>query len=177
MSRAGAFALVVSSVAIAGCSGGSHQASSTSTSPSTSGPTTTATQPDAETLERAARAALEANHKVSVFVLWHNRVPSWASRSTDGPALKSLRSAAATRRSRGVRARLLSDRRRVVSLKLDPSYTSATAVVVDRQRVQPSGRNGRPLGRAVVLNERATYELRRVGSSAHFVVWRVVLHR
>jgi hypothetical protein len=29
----------------------------------------------------------------------------------------------------------------------------------------------------VVLNERATYELRRVGSSAHFVVWRVVLHR
>ena len=177
MSRVGAFALVVSSVAIAGCSGGSHQANSTSTPPSTSGPTTTATQPDAETLERAARAALEANHKVSVFVLWHNRVPSWASRSTDGPALRSLRSAAATRRSRGVRARLLSDRRRVVSLKLDPSYTSATAVVVDRQRVQPSGRNGRPLGRAVVLNERATYELRRLGSSAHFVVWRVVLQR
>jgi hypothetical protein len=71
----------------------------------------------------------------------------------------------------------LSDRRRVVSLKLDPSYTRATAVVVDRQRVQPSDRKGRPLGRVVVLNERATYELRRIGSSARFVVWQVVLRR
>ena len=177
MNRAAACAIVVAGVAVAGCSGGSHQANSTSTSPSMSGPTTTATQPDAKTLERAARAALDANHKLSVFVLWHNRVPAWASRSTDGPALTSLRSAAATRRSRGVRARLLSDRRRVVSLKLDPSYTKATAVVVDHQRVQPSGRNGRPLGRDVALNERATYELRRIGSSAHFVVWRVVLQR
>jgi hypothetical protein len=114
---------------------------------------------------------------VSVFVLWHNRVPAWASRSTGGPALNSLRAAASTRRSRGVRARVLSDRRRVVSLKLDPSYTKATAVVVDRQRVQPSDRKGRPLGRVVVLNERATYELRRIGSSARFVVWRVVLRR
>jgi outer membrane murein-binding lipoprotein Lpp len=176
MKRMGTFALVVSSVALAGCSSGSHQANSTTTSPSTSG-ATTSTQPDAQALDRAARAALDANHKVSIFVLWHNRVPAWASRSTGGPALASLRSAAVTRRSRGVRARLLSDRRRVVSLKLDPSYTSATAVVVDRQRVQPSGRNGKPLGRTVVLNERATYELRRIGSSGRFVVWRVVLSR
>jgi glucose/arabinose dehydrogenase len=176
MKRMGTFALVASSVALAGCSSGSHQANSTTTSPSTS-EATTSTQPDAQALERAARAALDANHKVSIFVLWHNRVPAWALRSTDGPALASLRSAAATRRSRGVRARLLSDRRRVVSLTLDPSYASATAVVVDRQRVQPSERNGKPLGRAVVLNERATYELRRIGSSRRFVVWRVVLSR
>ena len=175
MKRTGAFPLVVCAVVVAGCSSGSNHASSTSTS--TSGPTTTtATQPDAEALTRSARAALDANHKLSVFVLWHNRVPAWATRSTRGPAIASLRSAAATRRSRGVRARLLSDRRRVVSLTLDPSYTSATAVVVDRQRVQPSGRNGQPLGRAVVLNERATYELRRIGTSDRFVVWRVVLH-
>jgi hypothetical protein len=177
MTRAGTFALVVSSVALAGCSSGSNHASSTTTSTSTSGPTTTAAQPEAEALARSARAALDANHKLSVFVLWRNRVPAWAVRSTRGPALASLRSAAATRRSRGVRARLLSDRRRVVSLRLDPSYTSATAVVVDRQRVQPSGRNGKPLGRAVVLNERATYELRRIGNSKRFVVWRVALSR
>jgi hypothetical protein len=175
--RAGLFALVVCAVVVAGCSSGSNHASSTTTSTSTSGPTTTAAQPDAEALAHSARAALDANHKLSVFVLWHNRIPAWAARSTSGPALASLRSAAATRRSRGVRARLLSDRRRVVSLTLDPSYASATAVVVDRQRVQPSGRNGKPLGRAVVLNERATYELRRIGSSRRFVVWRVVLSR
>jgi len=173
MKRTGAFPLVVCAVVVAGCSSGSNNASSTTTS----GPTTTAAQQDAEALARSARAALDANHKLSVFVLWHNRVPAWAARSTRGPAIASLRSAAATRRSRGVRARLLSDRRRVVSLTLDPSYTSATAVVVDRQRVQPSGRNGKPLGRAVVLNERATYELRRIGSSRRFVVWRVVLSR
>jgi hypothetical protein len=177
MTRAGTFAVVVSGVALAGCSSGSNHASSTTTSPSTSGPTATASQPDAQALKRAARAALDANHKVSVFVLWHNRVPKWASRSTGGPALASLRSAAGTRQSRGVRARLLSDRRRVVSLNLDPSYTRATAVVIDRQRVQPAGRNGQPLGRTVVLNERATYELRRIGSSGRFVVWRVVLSR
>jgi hypothetical protein len=177
VTRAATYGVLVASVALAGCSGGSHQGSSTSTSPPTSGSTTTGTQPDAKTLERVARAALDANHKVSVFVLWHNRVPAWASRSTGGPALNSLRAAASTRRSRGVRARVLSDRRRVVSLKLDPSYTKATAVVVDRQRVQPSDRKGRPLGRVVVLNERATYELRRIGSSARFVVWRVVLRR
>ena len=176
MKRMGTFALVASSVALAGCSSGSHQANSTTTSPSTSR-ATTSTQPDGQALERAGRAALDDNHKVSIFVLWHNRVPASASRSTAGPALASLRSAAVTRRSRGVRARLLSDRRRVVSLKLDSSYTRATAVVVDRQRVQPSGRNGKPLGRALVLNERATYELRRIGSSRRFVVWRVVLSR
>jgi hypothetical protein len=176
MKRTGAFPLVVCAV-VAGCSTGSNHASSTTTSTSTSAPTTTTAQPDAEVLARSARAALDANHKLSVFVLWHNRVPAWAARSTRGPALTSLRSAAATRRSRGVRARLLSDRRRVISLTLDPSYTSATALVVDHQRVQPSGRSGQPLGRAVVLNERATYELRRIGSSRRFVVWRVVLSR
>lgn len=171
------FAFIVCTVLFAGCSGGSQHASSTTTSPSTSASTTNAERPDAQALERSARASLDANHELSVFVLWHNRIPAWATRSTGGPALASLRSAAATRRARGVRAHLLSDRRRVVSLRLDPSYTRATVVVVDRQRVQPSGRDGHPLGRAVVLNERATYELRRVGRSSRFVVWRVVLSR
>jgi hypothetical protein len=173
MRHVGLFAVITLSLFLTACGSGSHHANS---SPSTSSTTTNA-QPTAQELARSAHVALDANHKLSVFVLWHNQVPAWATRSTGGPALASLRSAAATRRSRGIRARLISDRRRVVSLKLDPSYTSATAIVVDRQRVQPSGRNGQPLGRAVVLNESATYELRRIDGSDRFVVWRVVLNR
>jgi hypothetical protein len=163
---------VCSSVVVAGCSSGSHDSATRSTST-----VSTASTNPAESLLRAARSALQENHRVSVFVLWHNQLPADASRSTGGPALASLRSAAATRRARGVRVRLLADVRRVLSLRLDPSYTKATASVVDRQRVQPSGRDGRRLGRAVLLNERATYELRRVDRTSRFVVWRVVLKR
>ena len=45
----------------------------------------------------------------------------------------------------------------------------------DRQRVQPSGPSGHPLGRTVALNERARYELRRMAHGSGFVVWKVVL--
>ena len=69
---------------------------------------------------------------------------------------------------------MLSERREVISLQLDPSYTKATAILVDRQRVQPSTIDGRALGKAVELNERGRYELRRVGRTDRFVVWRVV---
>jgi hypothetical protein len=70
---------------------------------------------------------------------------------------------------------MLEGRREIRSVTLEPSYVRATAIVVDRQRVRPSRPSGRPIGRAVVLNERARYELRRVGQSDRFVVWRVVL--
>jgi hypothetical protein len=163
---------VFSTVVVAGCSSGSHDSATSSTSRGSSASTN-----PAESLLRAARSALAKNHQVSVFVLWHNQLPADASRSTGGPALASLRSSAATRRARGIRVRLLADERRVLSLRLDPSYTKATASVVDRQRVQPSGRDGRRLGRPVLLNERATYELRRVDQKSRFVVWRVVLKR
>ena len=96
-------------------------------------------------------------------------------RSTRGPALASLRTAAQNRRNRGIRVRMLENRREILSLRLDPSYARATAIVRDRQRVRPSRRNGRPLGRRAMLNERARYELRRLGASDRFVVWRVVL--
>jgi hypothetical protein len=61
----------------------------------------------------------------------------------------------------------------VISIQLDPSYERATAVVSDPQRVRPYGRDGRPLGRAIALNERARLELRRLGSGMRFVVWKV----
>jgi hypothetical protein len=138
-------------------------------------PATTTPEKGAAALERAARSALTENRRLSVYVLWNNRIPRWAERSTRGPALVSLRSAAQNRRSRGIRVRMLESRREILSLRLDPSYARATAIVRDRQRVQPSRRNGRPLGRATMLNERARYELRRLGQSDRFVVWRVVL--
>jgi hypothetical protein len=162
--------LIVFLVAIAaGCDGGNDEVA---TQPP---PATTTPEKGAAALERAARSALTENRRLSVYVLWNNRIPRWAERSTRGPALASLRAAAQNRRNRGIRVRMLESRRQILSLRLDPSYARATAIVLDRQRVQPSRRNGRPLGRATMLNERARYELRRLGQSDRFVVWRVVL--
>jgi hypothetical protein len=162
--------LIVFLVALAaGCDGGNDEVA---TQPP---PATTTPEKGAAALERAARSALTENRRLSVYVLWNNRIPRWAERSTRGPALASLRAAAQNRRSRGIRVRMLENRREILSLRLDPSYARATAIVRDRQRVQPSRRNGRPLGRATMLNERARYELRRLGQSDRFVVWRVVL--
>ena len=164
--------LIVLLLAIAaGCDGGNDEAS---TQPP---PPTTTSETGKAALERGVRSALSENRRLSVYVLWNNQIPLWAKRSTRGPALVSLRSAAQNRRKRGVRVRMLDNTREILSLSLDPSYVRATAIVLDKQRVQPSGRNGRPLGRATKLNERARYELRRLGQTDQFVVWRVVLLR
>ena len=171
MTRSAMCAVVIAAVSVAGCSGGSNRASSTSTSPSTSGPTTTEPTTEAA-LIAAVRTAIRNDHRMSVRVLWTNKVPT-RPRATAGPALAVLRRSVAARARRGIRVRLLSERFRVVSIRLDPSYTRATAVVHDPQRVRPYGRDGRPLGRAVALNERARLELRRVGSGMRFVVWKV----
>lgn len=156
---------------IAGCDGGNEESATQPPS------TTTTPESGRAALERGVRSALSENRRLSVYVLWNNTIPPWAERSTRGPALASLRSAAQNRRSRGIRVRMLENRREILSLRLDPSYVRATAIVLDRQRVQPSRRNGRPLGRAAMLNERARYELRRLGQSDRFIVWRVVLLR
>lgn len=154
----------------AGCGGSRHAESETTTPPAKQTRAAVATP---EGLKAAARDALEQNHRLSVYVLWHNELPRWAAASTRGPALSALGAAAKTRRDRGVRVRMLEDQRAIKSLELDPSYTKVTAIVVDRQRVQPSGKDGHALGQAVKLNERATYELRRLGESRRFVVWKV----
>ena len=39
----------------------------------------------AATLEQAARSALTENRRLSVYVLWNNRIPRWAERSTAAP--------------------------------------------------------------------------------------------
>jgi hypothetical protein len=169
MTRRLAPILVALLVAIsAGCDGGDGEVA-------TQPPPRTTPDTGEAALEQAVRSALDRNRRLSVFVLWNNRIPAWAEGSTRGPALAALRTAAQNRRERGVRVRVLESRREIRSLRLDPSYVSATAIVVDRQRVQPSRRNGRPLGHEVTLNERARYELRRIGRSDRFVIWRVEL--
>jgi hypothetical protein len=164
--------LIALLVAIAaGCDGGNDEAA---TEPPA---TTTTSETGKAALERAVRSALTENRRLSVYVLWNNKIPPWAERSTRGPALASSRAAALNRQKQGVRVRMLENEREILSLRLDPSYVRATAIVLDRQRVQPSRRNGRPIGRATKVNERARYELRRVGRSDRFIVWRVVLLR
>ena len=170
MSRARVFALVVSSVALAGCSSGSNHASSTTTSTSS---TTSATQPTPQSLRLAVRTALRSNDQLSGLVLWTNRVPRDATKSTRGPALVELRKAAAQRLSKHLRIRTVSSNLQILSIKLDPSYARATAVIRSRQVVRPY-RAGAPLGRTVKLDERARVELHRLGSKTTFVVWRVV---
>jgi hypothetical protein len=169
MKRLATLLLALLAATAAGCDGGNDN---DATQPP---PTTTQSQTGEAALRQAVRTALNENRRLSVYVLWNNRIPDWGERSTRGPALVSLRSAAQNRRNRGVRVRMLQSRREIRSIRLDPSYAEATAIVQDRQRVQPSRQNGRPIGRAVVLNERARYELRRVGRSDRFIVWRVVL--
>ena len=158
---------------VTGC-GGSKHAAATSV-PAT---TTASTSADAEAvLKRAVRDALNANHLLALRVLWQNSIPSSATRSTRGPALASLRTAAANRRHRGIRVKMLSDKYRVLSVQLDPSFATATAIARGLQRVQPYGRDGHPSGHAVSLNEKARIELHRLGSTNRFVVWKVTLVR
>jgi hypothetical protein len=152
---------------IAGCGGSSDE--STSGTPPTSGahdPTTT--------LERAARRAVAENFRLSQYVGWHGRVPSWATRSTRGAALSEMRASVRENVRAGVRVRFVSSDLKISTVQIDPSYERATATVSADQRVRVY-REGRrqPVLRA--NTERARIELRRVGDDERprFVVWRV----
>ena len=74
--------LIAFLVAVVGCDGGNEESATQPSPPAT-------TQEDREaTLERTVRSALTANRRLSVYVLWNNRIPAWAGRSTRGPALE-----------------------------------------------------------------------------------------
>ncbi len=172
--KASALVLIALAAGLATGCGGSKHPSSTSRPTATTASTTA----DAEAvLRRAVGDALKANHRVAVRVLWQNVIPSDAAQSTQGPALTSLRTAAANRRRRGIRVRMLSDSYRILSVQLDPSFATATAVARGLQRVQPYGHDGHPSGHAVSLDEKARIELHRLGKTNRFVVWRVTLVR
>jgi uncharacterized protein YceK len=153
---------------IAGCGGGgSHTASTTTTST-----TTTTTVNATAQLEQAVRRAIALNSELSNWVLWHNVIPTWAARSTGGPALAALRSAAGGRRHEHLRMRGVSPQFHVVSVTLSPSFTQAVAVVLVKGEVRPY-RHGKLLGHAIKVNEKARLHLRRTGTASTFVVWKV----
>ncbi len=166
MRRLAPILIVILVALLTGCDGGNDEVTTQPPSPTTTSETGKAA------LERAARGALRENDRLSSYVLASNQVPAWASRSTRGPALEAIRRSAADRRKRGIRVRTLENTLEIKSVELDPSYTKATAVVRSIQRVRPY-RGRKPMGRAVKLDERAKVELRRVGASGRFVVWRV----
>ena len=164
--RLGAVLIALLLAVASGCDGGDGEVA-------TQPPLTTTTPGTGEAaLKRAVRTALSGNRRLSIYVLWNNRIPAWAERSTRGPALAALRAAAADRRRQRIRVRLISDRFQVLSISLDPSFATATATARGRQRVRPHV-NGRPGARTVELTETARIELRRLGTLNRFVVWRV----
>lgn len=173
--RTAAFAVALLLAMVTGCSGSSGGAKSAGATTAETRTAVSDSDSAQAALERGVRSALLANHRLSVRVLWSNHVPASARESTGGPALSSLRAAAATRRVRGIRVRMLKDDHRVLSVRVDPSYAKASAIVIDRQLVQPSHADGRPRGHTVRLVERARYELRRIRDSRRFVVWKVVV--
>lgn len=153
----------------AGCGGTSGKGAATSTSTDA---TATSTQTSEASLKAAVRTAIRSNVQLSLYVLWHNRVPGWATRSTRGPALKALRDAAATRREQGIQIKSLSGHYTILSISLVPSYNAATAVVRDRRRVAPF-KGGHRLGKAIVGTDHSRVQLHRVGNARRFIVWSV----
>src|SRR5216684_4100535 len=101
MTRSVGIACLVLALASAGCGSGSNSNASGSTRRAT----TTEHANAQATLKRAVKAAIQQNFALSLYVLWHNQVPAWATRSTRGPALAGLRASATTRRRRDIRIR------------------------------------------------------------------------
>jgi hypothetical protein len=154
---------------LAGCGGAAHSTTTTTSTRST----TTATDPAAQ-LEQAVRRAISEEHSMSVSVLWTNQVPANPT-VIGGPSLAILRRSVAQRRSEGVRVRVLSEHFRILSVNLAPSYATATAIVVEDQRVQPTYPDGRARGKPSATSERVRLELHRVGNTERFLVWKVTL--
>jgi hypothetical protein len=164
IARRAAVLLTVTVVAIGatGCGGESGPASTASS--------TMSSDPQQQ-LEAAVRDAIRRDHAESVRSLWTNRVPAHPV-ATAGPAVKEWRQSVADRRRAGVRVRSLSQHLRILSVRLDPSYETATAVIRADQRVQLINREGRRLGKPRTGHERVRLLLHRTGGD-QFVVWRV----
>jgi hypothetical protein len=160
-------AIVVAAL-VTGC-GGSNGSDAPS---STTDAVATSTRTSEATLKAAVRTALRANVRLSTYVLWHNQIPVWATQSTRGPALNALRASAATRRRQSIQIKNLSGHYTIISIALAPSYATAFAVIKSHQRVVPY-KAGRRLGRAIVGDDHARIQLRRVGNTQRFIVWSV----
>lgn len=156
---------------LAGCGASVHPKIASTTT--TTGGAATAPDPTAQ-LEQAVRRAVSEDHALVTQTLLTNRVPA-NPEGAAGPALTYLRRSAAQRRAQDVKVRILSEAFHLLAVQLDPSYTTATATVVNTQLVRPTYR-GRP-GRPSTSHEHVRLELHRVGNSERFVVWQVKLLR
>jgi hypothetical protein len=87
-----------------------------------------------------------------------------------------LRSAAAQRRTNGIRIKPVAGHLTIASVVLDPSFARATATTVASGRVRPY-ENGRAEPREIAVHERARVQLHRLGRSGQFVVWQVTVLR
>jgi hypothetical protein len=175
MRGASAAIVLVLTLATAACGSSPTAKNGTAATPPDNTTGTAAVSGRAQMLA-AVRVAILADHRLAVRTLWTNSVPNHPV-ATGGPHLVALARSVAARRQRGVRVKLLRERFRIVSVDLDPSYTSATAVVADPQQVRPYSSDGQPLGRAVSLKERARLRLRRLDKRNRFVVWKVTAIR
>lgn len=162
-------AAIMATLAIAGCDTSTH--TTARQTPAQSPSTTPDQQTTPAALERAVHEAVTQDHALSVETLWTNQVPAHPP-ATAGPALAVMRESVLQRRKQGIRVRTLSERFTVLGVTLDPSYSSATVVIRDVQRVAPY-KNGKRLGHAINLDEQAQLLLRRQGQAARFVVWKV----
>src|SRR6202030_4099880 len=77
------FLLVAALAVIATGRGGATGSSAHTTASTTATPSSGVTSP--ATLRTAVRTAIHANLELSLYVLWNNRIPSWATSSTRGP--------------------------------------------------------------------------------------------
>jgi hypothetical protein len=160
-------AIVVAALAT-GCGGSNNSVAA----PSTTGATATSTRTSDASLKAGVRAALRANLRLSLYVLWHNHIPAWATQSTRGPALKALRASAASRRRQGIQIKNLRGHSTIISIELAQSYTSAIAEIRDTRSVAPY-KAGHRLGRAIVGTDHSRVQLHRLGNTQRFIVWRV----
>ena len=111
-------ALAVSVVVVlTGCGNANPHGTSNRTTTAASG-SGKGSAPTARDLHAGVLAALHANHKLAVRVLWTNQIPATASRSTRGPALAGMRASAKGRQRQRVRVRMLHDDYRIVSIRL-----------------------------------------------------------
>lgn len=129
-----------------------------------------ALQPPSPMQRHAILAAVEANQRLSITVLWHDHIPAAAARigATAGPALAQLQASARQRRIAGIRVRVRSDHWQLTHIH--PERAGVVGLLVAVERVQPYQLRGGPLGAPITLHEHAHLHLRR--NRRRYLVWK-----
>jgi hypothetical protein len=174
MRRPTLLSTIALAITLAACGCGSDAAHTTASQPQSTTTDAASRQATPVVLEVAVRQAVKEDHALLTRALLTNRVPA-DPKGTAGPALAALRRSAVQRRAQKVRVRILSETFRVLAVQLDPSYTAATARVLNIQRIQ-ANYDGRPSAPST-SREHVRLELHRIGETDRFVVWKVALLR